>query len=192
MGVPRRTVLVGTAALFAGCNGVTTGGDAGTDTATDETTTATPTPTPTPADTCDPADVTRPTAPTDAGVEGRSYPAMPAEPTTQSVTDVLTEFEQAFAWNRALGEFAGVTGLRVQTLDPFEAETTADGVRATARMRVFAAIDEGDGDRRVERYDYTVGYVVGDDGVYRAEATEGQPDARDSPDRQLVACGGEN
>jgi hypothetical protein len=70
MGVPRRTVLVGTAALFTGCNGVTTGGDAGTDTATDETTTATPTPTPTPADAYDPADVTRPAAPTDAGVEG--------------------------------------------------------------------------------------------------------------------------
>lgn len=189
MGVPRRTVLVGTAALFAGCSGVTTGG-AGTDTATDETTTATPTPTP--DDTCDPTDVTRPTAPTDASVEGRAYPAMPTEVTDGSVTDFLTEFERAFAWNRVLGEYADVTGVRVQTLDAFEPEQTDDGVRATGRMRVFAAIDGGDGDQRVERYDYTVGYLVGEDGLYRAESPDGEVDVRDGSTRQFVACGSEN
>jgi hypothetical protein len=189
MGVPRRTVLVGTAALFAGCSGVTTGG-AGTDTATDETTTATPSPTP--ADTCDPSDVTRPTAPADASVEGRPYPSMPTTVTARSVTDFLAEFERAFAWNRALGEFPVVTGVRVQTLDSIAAVAVDDGFRASGRLRVFAVVDEADGDRRVERYEYSVGYLVGDDGVYRAETADGDVDVRDRSTRQFVACSSEN
>jgi hypothetical protein len=199
MGVPRRTVLTGVAVTFAGCSGVTTGGDPATDsqsggadaaTVTDSATT-TPQTTPESA-TCDPTSVTRPPVPTDTTVEGQSYPAVPAAPTTESVTAFLTEFETAFAWNRAVGEFPDATGVRVQTLDGFEPESTDEGFRATARMRVFVVIDESDGVQRVEREDHLVGYAVAEDGVYRAETAERGTDPRESPDRQLVACGADS
>ncbi|MFC5367438.1 hypothetical protein [Salinirubrum litoreum] len=199
MGVPRRTVLVGAAVTLAGCSGVTTGGDSGTDSRAGDTndsgeTTATPDETTTESAGCDPADVTRPAVPTDAAVEGQSYPSPPAAPTTSSVTAFLSEFETAFAWNRAVGEYSEVTGVRVQTLDAFEPVAVDQGFRATGRMRVFVVIDEGDGDRRVERYDYAASYFVGDGGVYRAETADRQTDPRESAGRQLVACSadGEN
>jgi hypothetical protein len=185
---------------LAGCSGVTTGGDPGTDSRLDETNetggtmavagAATDTPDETTAESavCDPADVTRPPVPTDAAVEGQSYPTVPAQLTTESVTAYLAEFETAFAWNRAVAEYSDATAVRVQTLDSFE-PVADDGFRATGRMRVFVVIDEGGDERRVERDDSVVGYAVGDDGgLFRAELADRTTDPRDSPERQLVAC----
>jgi hypothetical protein len=197
MGVPRRTVLVGAAATLAGCSGVTTDGgdsvtdgrpaattDPGTTTTVDDTT----------ADSCAPADVTRPAVPTGTELDGRPYPQPPAGPTTGSVAQYLGDFERAFAWNRALGEFPDVLGIRVQTLDGFEPVETGDGFRATGLMRLLVVTERADGGRRARRGDYVVSYTLDDGGVYRRETADSGTDAGSNSDGQLVACrrAGEN
>lgn len=173
---------------LAGCAGITTDGSgpatenqpAATDEPTDDT--------PTPSNSCVPDDVTRPTVPSDTTLGGRSYPDAPADVTAESVARFLADFEGAFAWNRAVETREDLTNVRVDTLAEFVPEAVGDGFLASSAMRLLTATEQDDGRTRTERDDYVVNYYVGEE-VYRVETADRRVDPRDSPDRQLVACG---
>jgi hypothetical protein len=189
----RRGVLAAVAGVvLAGCLG---GGDGGATTTVTGTPTPSPSPTPTPEPTatptatpdtgaCDPSAVTRPAVATDSAVGGQSYPSKPESLTEASVAEYLSEFETAYAWNRAVGG-GSVTGVNVDTLDGFLPDVAGEGYLAGSRMRVTVTDDEAEATERA----YVASYYVAPAPTDRVETPEGRVDPRDRTDRTLVACG---